>query len=136
VGKDILLESGADVLELADLGLGKCRLVVAGKTDFAEDPALPLRVATKFPAVARRYYAAQSRQVEIIKLHGSIELAPLLGLSDVIVDIVETGGTLRENNLAVLAEVEPVSARLIANRAAWRFKGETIRALVEKLEKK
>lgn len=136
VGKDILLESGADVLELADLGLGKCRLAVAGKTNFAEDPALPLRVATKFPAVARRYYAAQSRQVEIIKLHGSIELAPLLGLSDVIVDIVETGGTLRENNLAVLAEVEPVSARLIANRAAWQFKGETIRALVEKLEKK
>lgn len=133
VGKDVLMESAADVLELMDLRLGKCRLAVAGRTGFAEDPARPLRVATKFPAVARRYYAAQSRQVEVIKLHGSIELAPLLGLSDVILDIVETGGTLKENDLAVLAEVAPVSARLIANRAAWRFKSETIQKLVQSL---
>lgn len=134
VGKDVLLESGADVLELADLGFGKCRLAVAGKAGFVEDMALPLRVATKYPAVARRYYAAKSRPVEIIKLHGSIELAPLLGLADVIVDIVETGSTLKENNLAVLAEVAPSSARLIANRAAWRFKGKTVKTLLNRLE--
>lgn len=134
VGKDVLMESGADVLELLDLNLGKCRLAACGPAGFAENPALPLRVATKYPQVARRYYAAQSRFVEIIQLHGSIELAPLLGLSDVIVDIVETGGTLRENNLAVLAEVAPVSARLIAGRAAWRFKAPTIQKLLTGLE--
>lgn len=133
VGKDVLLENGTDVLELLDLGLGKCRLSVAAKNGFEEDLARPLRVATKYPAVARRYYAAQSREVEIIPLHGSIELAPILGLSDVIVDIVETGSTLRENDLAVIAEVAPSSARLIANRAAWRFKDKEIRNLVERL---
>ncbi|MDL2323631.1 ATP phosphoribosyltransferase [Ruminococcaceae bacterium OttesenSCG-928-A16] len=133
VGKDVLLESGADVLELLDLQLGKCRIAVAGRVGFAEDPALPLRVATKYEQVARRYYAERNREVEIIKLHGSIELAPLLGLSDVIVDIVETGTTLVENNLEVLADIVPSSARLIANRAAWRFKGATIQALAERL---
>lgn len=133
-GKDVLMESGADVLELLDLKLGGCRLAVAGKPDFVENPSLPLRVATKYPAATRRYYAAQSRSVEIIKLHGSIELAPLLGLADVIVDIVESGSTLRENNLAVLAEVAPSSARLIVNRAAWRFKTGTIQKLAERLE--
>ncbi len=132
-GKDVLLESGADVLELLDLRLGACRLAVAGRTDFTEDPARPLRVATKYPAVARAYYAGHSRSVEIIKLHGSIELAPLLDLADVIVDIVESGATLRENDLAVLAEVAPSSARLIANRASWRFKEERIRTLTERL---
>ncbi len=134
VGKDVLLESGADVLELLDLGFGRCRLAVAAKVGFCEDPAKPLRVATKYPTVARRHYAAQSRSVEIIKLHGSIELAPLLGLSDVIVDIVETGSTLRENNLEVIADVAPSSARLIVNRAAWRFKQQTIKSLAEKME--
>uniref|UniRef100_S0DDE9 ATP phosphoribosyltransferase n=1 Tax=termite gut metagenome TaxID=433724 RepID=S0DDE9_9ZZZZ len=133
VGKDVLLESAADVLELLDLDMGKCRLAVAGRADFAEDPARPLRVATKYPRVARGYYAAQSRAVEIIKLQGSIELAPLLGLSDVIVDIVETGSTLRENNLEVLAEIASSSARLIANRAAWRFKQGRMTTLVERL---
>ncbi|MDL2293476.1 ATP phosphoribosyltransferase [Ruminococcaceae bacterium OttesenSCG-928-D13] len=134
VGKDVLLESGADVLELLDLQLGKCRIAVAGRPDFVENPARPLRVATKYPTVARRYYSAHSRSVEIIMLHGSIELAPLLGLSDVIVDIVETGATLVENNLAVLGEIVPSSARLIVNRAAWRFKEETIRNLADRLE--
>lgn len=133
VGKDVLLESGADVLELLDLKLGACRLAVAGYPDFEENPARPLRVASKYPKVARRYYAAQSRNVEIIQLHGSIELAPILGLSDVIVDIVESGATLKENNLAVLADVAPSSARLIANRTAWRFKGNRINTLVERL---
>lgn len=134
VGRDVLLESGADVLELLDLQLGICRLAVAGRKGYAEDPARPLRVATKYPAVTRRYYAARSRSVEIIPLHGSIELAPLLGLADVVVDIVQSGGTLRENGLAVLAEVEPSSARLIANRAAWRFKSDKIRALTRRME--
>ncbi|MDL2218856.1 ATP phosphoribosyltransferase [Ruminococcaceae bacterium OttesenSCG-928-O06] len=133
VGKDVLMESGADVLELLDLQLGKCRLAVAGRQGFCEDAARPLRVATKYPAVARAYYAAHSRSVEIIKLHGSIELAPLLGLADVIVDIVETGKTLKENDLVVLADIAPSSARLIANRAAWRFKEEIIRTLAERL---
>lgn len=132
-GRDVLLESGADVLELMDVGLGRCRLAVAAQKGFVEDPAKVLRVATKYPAVARRYYAARSRSVEIIKLHGSIELAPILGLSDVIVDIVETGSTLVENNLEVIADVEPSTARLIANKAAWRFKGDTIQKLVERL---
>jgi len=132
-GKDLLLESSADVLELADLKLGICRLVVAGKRDFVEDPALPLRVATKYPAIARRHFADKSRSVEIIKLGGSIELAPLTGLSDVIVDIVESGATLRENDLAVLDEVALSSARLIANRASWSFKGGKIRMLLERM---
>ncbi len=133
VGKDVLSESGADVLELLDLNRGCCRFAIAGKPDFQEDPALPLRVATKYPNMTRRYFASQSRAVEIIQLHGSIELAPLIGLSDVIVDIVETGSTIKENNLEILAELEPSSARLIANRASWRFQGETIRTLIEKL---
>lgn len=134
VGRDVLLESGADVLELYDLKLGACRLAVAGMNGFVEDPARPLRVATKYPAVARAYYAQKSRAVEIIKLHGSIELAPILGLSDVIVDIVETGSTLKENNLSVFEDVEPSSARLIANRAAWPFKENSIRTLLERLD--
>lgn len=134
VGKDTLLESDAEVLELLDLGLGVCRFAVAAPVGFTEDMGRPLRVATKYPNVARRYFAANSRDVEIIELHGSIEIAPLLGLSDVIVDIVETGSTLRENNLQVTADVAPSSARLIANKAVWRFKQQKIEALVQKLE--
>ncbi len=134
VGKDVLLESGAEVLELLDLHLGVCRLAVAGYPGFTGDPAATLRVASKYPNVTRRYYAGKSQSVEIIKLNGSIELAPITGLADVIVDIVETGSTLRENNLDVLAEVAPSSARLIANRAAWRFKGDVIETLLRKLE--
>jgi ATP phosphoribosyltransferase regulatory subunit len=133
VGRDVLLESGADVLELLDLGLGGCRFAVASRPGFAEDPALPLRVATKYPSFARRYYSSRSRSVEIIKLQGSIELAPLLELSDVIVDIVESGATIRENNLAVLSDIEQSSARLIANRASWRFKKPVIENLLERL---
>ena len=96
VGKDILAESGADIYELLDTGLGRCRMCVAGPQDFVDDPSRTLRVATKFVNIAKAYYAAQGRDIDIIKLNGSIELAPLLGLSDVIVDIVETGTTLRE----------------------------------------
>ena len=133
VGKDILVESGADVYELLDTGLGKCRMCVAGPADFQEDQSRALRVATKFVNIAKSYYAAQGRDIDIIKLNGSIELAPILGLSDVIVDIVETGTTLRENNLKVLTEFMPISARFIANRASYQFKHREIKALLGKL---
>lgn len=132
-GKDVLLESDAQVLELLDLAFGKCWLAVAGKKDFAADPAKSLKVATKYPNITRAYYAEQSQAVELIHLHGSIELAPLLELSDVIVDIVETGTTLKENGLTILQKIEPSSARLICNQASWRFKNERISALVEKV---
>ena len=133
VGKDILAESGADVYELLDTGLGKCRMCVAGPKDFAEDQSRALRVATKFVNIAKAYYAAQGRDIDIIKLNGSIELAPILGLSDVIVDIVETGTTLKENDLKVLTEFMPISARFIANRASYQFKHREISTLLGKL---
>ena len=133
-GKDILLEYEPDVYELLDLGLGRCRMAVAAPRGFRDDEERTLRVATKFTNIARRYYARQSRDIDIIHLNGSIELAPLLGLSDVIVDIVETGATLRENDLAVAAEVVPISARLIANKAAYSFKHEAIDGIAEKLK--
>lgn len=130
VGRDILEEGDFDIYELADLGFGVCRMAVAAKRDFRDDLDRPLRVATKFPAIASRYYASQGREIEIIKLNGSIELAPVLGLSDVIVDIVETGSTLRENGLAVFEEILPISARLIANKSACQFKEAEISAMV------
>ena len=133
VGKDILAESGADVYELLDTGLGKCRMCVAGPTNFVDDPGRSLRVATKFVNIAKAYYAAQGRDIDIIKLNGSIELAPILGLSDVIVDIVETGTTLKENDLRVLTEFMPISARFIANRAGYQFKHKEIETLLSKL---
>ena len=133
VGKDILEESGADVYELMDTGLGKCRMCVAGHKDFVDDPGRTLRVATKFVNIAKDYYAAQGRDIDIIKLNGSIELAPILGLSDVIVDIVETGTTLKENELAVLTEFMPISARFISNRVSYQFKRREIDTLLTKL---
>lgn len=133
VGKDILLESGVDVYELLDLGLGRCRMCVAAKDDYAEDTDRTLRVATKFVNIAKRYYAGIGREIEIIKLNGSIELAPLLGLSDVIVDIVESGKTLKENNLSVVTEIFPISARFIANRASYKFKGDAIDGMLTRL---
>ena len=132
-GKDVLLESGADVYELLDLNIGKCRMCIASVNDFREDASRPLRVATKFPQIAERYYAGRNRDIEIIKLYGSIELAPILGLSDVIVDIVETGVTLRENNMNVIGEIFPISARLIANKARYKFKRTEVDAAVSKL---
>ena len=121
-GKDILLEYRPDVYELLDLGIGKCRMAVAGPADFRDSPATTLRVATKFPNIAQDYYNEKCRDIDIIKLNGSIELAPIMGLSDVIVDIVETGKTLYENNLDVLETIVPISARLIANMASVKFK--------------
>ena len=108
--------------------------VRGGPKDFTEDQSRALRVATKFVNIAKRYYAAQGRDIDIIKLNGSIELAPILGLSDVIVDIVETGTTLRENDLKVLTEFMPISARFIANRASYQFKHQEIEALLGRLK--
>ena len=133
-GKDILLEYRPEVYELLDLGLGKCRMAVAGPRDFREKTGRPLRIATKFPHIAAKYYAGKGRDIDMIKLNGSIEIAPILGLSDVIVDIVETGKTLKENDLEVLEEIVPISARLIANQAAYQFQYEAIRTLVRSLE--
>ncbi len=135
-GLDILLEQQPDVFELLDLGLGKCRMAVAGKKDALRDTDRTLRVATKFPNIAKSYYAEQSREIEIIKLNGSIELAPIVKLSDVIVDIVETGKTLKENDLEVLEIVCDISARLIVNKAAFRFKTEQIEQMCGKLRER
>ena len=132
-GKDILLEYRPNVYELLDLGIGKCRMAVAAKRDFRDNPARTLRVATKFTNIARGYYAGQCRDIDIIHLNGSIELAPILGLSDVIVDIVETGKTLLENDLVPYETIVPISARVIANKANFKFKSERIEAIVEGL---
>lgn len=135
VGKDTLIETGAEVYELLDLGLGKCRVAVAGPNNYSDDRNSTLRVATKYVNIAKEYYASQNREIEIIKLSGSIELAPILNLSDVIVDIVETGSTLKENDMRVLTDIMPISARLIANKASYRFKEEQIDSMVKALEK-
>ena len=132
-GKDILLEYEPDVYELFDLDIGKCRMAVAAKSDFRDDPQKTLRVATKFSNIARGYYASRGRDIDIIHLNGSIEIAPILGLSDVIVDIVETGTTLKENNLSVFETIVPISARLIANKASYKFKSEPIEAILQSL---
>ena len=133
VGKDILTEASADVYELLDTGLGKCRMCVAAPADYKDDPSRLVRVATKFVSIAKSYYASIGRDIDIIKLNGSIELAPILGLSDVIVDIVETGTTLRENGLRVVTEFMPISARFIANKASYQFKHREMDEMLEKL---
>ena len=135
-GKDLLLEYEPDVLELADLDTGKCRMCIAGKEGFYPDDRRTLRVATKFSRIARQYYAQKGRDIEIIQLNGSIEIAPIIGLSDVIVDIVETGTTLRENHLSVLETIMPISARLIANRASYNFRKEQMDVLAAALSVK
>lgn len=132
-GKDILLEYRPDVYELLDLRVGRCSMAVAGRRDYRDAPGRTLRVATKFSRIARDFYAGRGRDIDIIPLQGSIELAPILGLSDVIVDIVETGATLRENDLHVLETIVPISARLIANKASFKFKNEAVRALTRAL---
>lgn len=132
-GKDILLEYTPDIYELLDLDLGKCRMAVAAKKDFKDNASKTLRVATKFPNIAETFYNSKSRDIDIIKLNGSIEIAPILGLSDVIVDIVETGTTLRENDLEVVETIVPISARLIANKSSFKFKNQEILALSQGL---
>ena len=134
VGKDILLEYQPDVYELLDLKMGKCRMAVAGKKNYRDPVGQTLKVATKFPNITRNFYSGKCRDIDIIHLNGSIEMAPILGLSHVIVDIVETGTTLKENDLTVYEEIVPISARLIANVASYQFKDEAINVIRERLE--
>lgn len=133
-GKDIILEYTPDIYELADLGIGKCRMAVAAKKDFCDSRDRTLRVATKFPNIAKHYYSKKSREIDIIKLNGSIELAPILGLSDVIVDIVETGKTLLENDLEPKEDIVNISAILVANKASYKFKNKEIAAIKQSVE--
>lgn len=133
-GKDILAEYAPDVYELLDLKKGVCKMAVASKKDFYDDRERTLKVATKFVRVAKAFYAGKGREIDVIKLNGSIELAPILELSDVIVDIVETGATLKENNLEVVETVFPISARLIANKSSFKFKTEEIQTLTQKVK--
>jgi ATP phosphoribosyltransferase len=133
-GKDILLEYEPNVYELLDLDMGKCRMAVAAPKSFYDDGMRTLRVATKFTNIAARYYAGIGREIDIIKLNGSIEIAPILGLSDVIVDIVETGTTLKENDLEVKTEILPISARLIANKASFKFKSAEIENIMRSMK--
>ena len=135
-GKDILLEYRPDVYELFDLDIGKCRMAVAAKKDFRDDTQKTLKVATKFANIAKDYYTSLGRDIDIIHLNGSIEIAPILGLSDVIVDIVETGTTLKENDLEVIETITDISARLIANKASFKFKSEAIERIVECMSEK
>ena len=132
-GKDIILEYSPDIYELLDLGMGKCRMAVAAKKDFCDRRDRTLRVATKFPNIARDYYNKQSREIDIIKLNGSIELAPILDLSDVIVDIVETGKTLYENDLEPKQDIVQISARLVSNKVSYKFKNSEITEICEKI---
>jgi ATP phosphoribosyltransferase regulatory subunit len=136
VGKDILMEYSPEVYELLDLGIGACGISVAAEVGFLPDSSEKiLRVATKFPNIARNHYQKQGREIDIIELNGSIELAPLLGLSDVIVDIIETGQTLLENKLKPVETVADISARLIANKASYKFNYDKICELCEEIEK-
>lgn len=132
-GKDILLEYKPDVYELLDLDIGKCRMAVAAKRNFRYDMSRTLRVATKFRNIASSYYLSKGMDIDIIHLNGSIEIAPILGLSDVIVDIVETGSTLKENDLQVIEEIVPISARFIANKTSYKFKLESIKKILYEL---
>ena len=135
VGKDILLENNHDVYELLDLKFGKCKVCMASVNGYKEDIERRLRVATKYVNISKNYFNSINRDVEIIKLNGSIELAPILNLSDVIVDIVETGSTLRENNLTVIKEIiDYISARLIVNKVSYKFKNDLIKKIVKNIE--
>lgn len=134
-GKDILLEYEPDVYELMDLDIGKCRMAVAAKKDFYDDVEKTLKVATKFTNITKNYYGKLGRDIDIIHLNGSIEIAPILGLSDVIVDIVETGTTLKENNLEVIESIVDISARLISNKSSFKFKNSLIEKLTDEISK-
>ena len=135
VGKDILMETEPDVYEMLDLQTGNCNMAVAGPRDFRDNQGQTLRVATKFSNIARQHYASMDRDIDIIHLNGSIELAPILGLSDVIVDIVETGNTLRANKLEVIEYFAPISARLISNKSSFKFLYDEIMEVTDGLER-
>ncbi len=132
VGKDVLIEDNRDVYELLDLGIARCRMSVIALPDWK--PVPNPRVATKYPNVASQYFREKGQQVEVIKLNGSIELAPLIGLADRIVDMVETGRTIRENGLVEMEEIFTVTSRLIANRVSYRLKNGPIQALCDRLQ--
>ena len=133
-GKDTLLEAGLPLYEMLDLGFAKCKLAVAGYPVCERAVTVAaLRVATKYPNIAARYYLNKGVHAEIIKLNGSIEIAPILGLSDVILDVVESGRTLKENGLAVLEEITDVSARVAVNRISLKTKSGVIRPLIDKM---
>ena len=137
VGEDTILEENRNIYEVLDLGFGKCRMCVCGPADAAEllKHHELIRVASKYPRIAKDYfYNTKNQTVEIIKLNGSIELAPIVGLSEVIVDIVETGSTLRENGLVVLEEVCPLSARMVVNQVSMKMENDRITDLIEKLK--
>mgnify|MGYP006348641811 FL=1 len=134
VGRDILLEEDPNVYELLDLGFGKCKFAIAGPVGFKENIDRPLVIATKYFNVSKNYFDSIKRDVELIKLNGSIEIAPILGLSDVIVDIVETGTTLKENNLKIIREIGDISARLISNKSSYRFKNDKIEDIINKIK--
>ncbi len=137
-GEDTILEEGRKIYEVLDLGFGKCRMCVAGPASAMEklQHRELIRVATKYPKITRDYFCKKKHQtVEIIKLNGSIELAPIVGLSEVICDIVETGSTLRENGLTVLEEVVDLSARMVVNQVSMKMENERITALIERLKK-
>lgn len=134
VGKDMILEENREVYELMDLGFGKCRFAIAGfENQNINKKNDVLRIATNYPNYVKRVFDAKSQRVEIIKLNGSIELAPVIGLSDLIVDIVETGETLKKNGLVVLEELDSISARLVANKASYRLNFDTIKKIENKL---
>lgn len=132
VGRDVLLEYSANNLyQLGDLNISHCRMIVAARPDYRPDETQRIRVATKYPISAQRHFEKKVRQIELIKLYGSIELAPLLGMADVIVDLTQTGTTLKENNLVELEEVTPINARLVANKALIKLKSKTIRKVAD-----
>ncbi|KOP65644.1 ATP phosphoribosyltransferase [Bacillus sp. FJAT-18019] len=132
VGKDVLMEENKDVYELLDLGIARCRMSVIGLPDWK--PGIHQRVATKYPNVASQYFREQGQQVEVVKLNGSIELAPLIGLADRIVDMVETGQTLKENGLVEMNSIFEITSRLIANRVSYRMKNDEIQTLCDRLQ--
>lgn len=135
VGKDILLENSHDIYELLDLKFGKCKICMASIKNYKEDIERRLRVATKYINVSKKYFDSINRDVEIIKLNGSVELAPILNLSDVIIDIVETGSTLKENNLIVIKDiVDYISSRLIVNKVSFKFKNNLITEIIKNIE--
>ncbi|MDP4177760.1 MAG: ATP phosphoribosyltransferase, partial [Bacillota bacterium] len=136
VGKDTLMEENKNFYEVVDLKVGKCKFIVAGLPDAKINEGYTRkRIATKYPNVARNYFRSKGQDVELIKIEGSVELAPILGLSDAIMDIVETGTTLKENGLVVLEKVCDISARMIVNRASMKMKREQIGELISKVQK-
>jgi len=135
VGEDILLEYSPDVFDLLPLSFGQCRFALAGKPDHAVKGSKKM-IATKYPNVTMNYFRAKGESVDIVKLEGSVELAPVLGLADAIVDIVETGTTLKENGLVILDDIQTISARIIANRSSLKVNREQIKPLIELFQKK